>query len=175
MAAPRPPITCHVLDTMSGQPAANMPVTLRLVQPAISASPATFTATTNSDGRVLAWTARGNTELDKVFATARDAVLNNSGVGVQAKGPGESVAEGVQEAVHQALGRSKSQDKGKGSDMVWALLFDVGEYFKGEGFWTEVEIRFKTDVSAEGGAEGRSHWHVPLLLSPWSYTTYRGS
>lgn len=63
---------------------------------------------------------------------------------------------------------------GEGSvALVWALKFNVGEYFKGEGFWTEVEVRFKTEV--EEGEGKREHWHVPLLLSPWSYTTYRGS
>jgi len=73
-------------------------------------------------------------------------------------------------------GVGAGQGKGEKEAVVWALKFDVGGYFEGEGFWTDVEVRFKTEVEVgEGGGEGRKHWHVPLLLSPWSYTTYRGS
>jgi 5-hydroxyisourate hydrolase len=56
----------------------------------------------------------------------------------------------------------------------YELLFQVGQYFKdmkvttGQPFLEEVPVRFTiTDISA--------HYHVPLLVSPWSYTTYRGS
>ena len=40
-------------------------------------------------------------------------------------------------------------------------------YF-GEGLYDEVPIRFRIE---DAGA----HYHVPLLVSPWSYSTYRGS
>ena len=51
---------------------------------------------------------------------------------------------------------------------TYQLVFHVGAYFKGEGFLDLVPIRFRiTDAAA--------HYHVPLLCSPWSYTTYRGS
>ena len=49
----------------------------------------------------------------------------------------------------------------------YELLFFVGAYF-GEGLFDEVPIRFRID---DPGA----HYHVPLLVSPWSYSTYRGS
>jgi 5-hydroxyisourate hydrolase len=49
----------------------------------------------------------------------------------------------------------------------YELTFDVGSYF-GEGFLTHVPVRFTV---ADAGA----HYHVPLLVSPWSYSTYRGS
>ena len=53
--------------------------------------------------------------------------------------------------------------------MIWSLKFDTGAYFgEGKTFFPEVEIRFF--VETRGG-----HYHVPLLLGPWSYTTYRGS
>jgi len=56
---------------------------------------------------------------------------------------------------------------------VYELVFGVGEYFAGEGlpdppFLGRVPVRF-------GIADPRSHYHVPLLVSPWSYSTYRGS
>ena len=56
---------------------------------------------------------------------------------------------------------------------VYELVFAVGEYFAGEGipdppFLGRVPVRF-------GIADPTSHYHVPLLVSPWSYSTYRGS
>lgn len=56
----------------------------------------------------------------------------------------------------------------------YEILFDVGGYFAGyEGvaappFLGVVPVRF-------GVADPASHYHVPLLASPWSYSTYRGS
>jgi 5-hydroxyisourate hydrolase len=52
---------------------------------------------------------------------------------------------------------------------VYELVFEVGPYFAATpGFLDEVPVRFRvTDALA--------HYHVPLLVSPWSYTTYRGS
>ena len=58
---------------------------------------------------------------------------------------------------------------GDGGQMVWSLTFDTEAYFgKGKTFWPEVELRFAAKKEEE-------HYHVPLLLGPWSYTTYRGS
>ena len=55
------------------------------------------------------------------------------------------------------------------SKMVWSLKFDTGAYFgENNTFFPEVEIRFVVDAHS-------GHYHVPLLLGPWSYTTYRGS
>ena len=51
---------------------------------------------------------------------------------------------------------------------TYQIVFHVGAYFAGEGFLDLVPVRFKI---ADAGA----HYHVPLLCSPWSYTTYRGS
>ncbi len=51
---------------------------------------------------------------------------------------------------------------------TYQLVFHVGAYFKGEGFLDQVPVRFKV-------ADAAAHYHVPLLCSPWSYSTYRGS
>lgn len=60
-------------------------------------------------------------------------------------------------------------------DAQYELLFHVDEYFAGLGvaqsgraFLDEVPIRFRVADVAE-------HYHVPLLMTPWSYSTYRGS
>jgi 5-hydroxyisourate hydrolase len=54
---------------------------------------------------------------------------------------------------------------------VHRATFDTGAYFAAsgqEGFFPEVTLAFTVDPA-------RGHHHVPLLLSPYSYTTYRGS
>ena len=56
----------------------------------------------------------------------------------------------------------------------YELVFFVGDYFKNitdlpkTPFLDEVVIRF-------GISKPNEHYHVPLLVSPWSYSTYRGS
>jgi 5-hydroxyisourate hydrolase len=58
---------------------------------------------------------------------------------------------------------------------VYELLFHANEYYSALGtelpdpaFVQQVVIRF-------GVADATGHYHVPLLVSPWSYSTYRGS
>ena len=57
----------------------------------------------------------------------------------------------------------------------YELCFAAGDYFRKLGlslpapaFVDEVVLRF-------GIADAGAHYHVPLLVSPWSYSTYRGS
>jgi 5-hydroxyisourate hydrolase len=58
---------------------------------------------------------------------------------------------------------------------VYEIVFEVGEYFAGRPeagdglpFLGRVPLRF-------GISDPSAHYHVPLLASPWSYSTYRGS
>jgi 5-hydroxyisourate hydrolase len=58
---------------------------------------------------------------------------------------------------------------------TYMLTFHVGDYFRARGtplsdpaFLDIVPLRFAC-------AEADGHYHVPLLVSPWSYSTYRGS
>ena len=58
---------------------------------------------------------------------------------------------------------------------AYELVFDIGAYFRGRGvalaeppFLGEIVIRF-------GIAAPDEHYHVPLVVTPWSYSTYRGS
>jgi hydroxyisourate hydrolase len=54
---------------------------------------------------------------------------------------------------------------------AYELVFAVVDYFKlaaVDALFTEIPVRFRIDDS-----NGR--YHVPLLLSPWGYSTYRGS
>ncbi len=57
----------------------------------------------------------------------------------------------------------------------YELVFHAGDYFASLG--TKVpEPRFVDRVVLRFGiADTAAHYHVPLLVSPWSYSTYRGS
>jgi 5-hydroxyisourate hydrolase len=55
---------------------------------------------------------------------------------------------------------------------TYQLVFHIGEYFRAQGlaagFVDVVPVRF-------GISDAGQHYHVPLLCTPWSYSTYRGS
>lgn len=85
----------------------------------------------------------------------------------------------------EALGRFTTNDDGRvdgplleGAALTpgaYELLFHVAAYFRAAGlelpepaFLDAVPIRF-------GIADGAAHYHVPLLVSPYGYSTYRGS
>lgn len=58
---------------------------------------------------------------------------------------------------------------------TYRLVFDVAGYFKKQGVELPVP-NFLNNVSIDFGvARTDQHYHVPLLVSPWSYSTYRGS
>lgn len=57
----------------------------------------------------------------------------------------------------------------------YELIFEVGNYFRALGiesgnppFLDRVPVRF-------GISDPQAHYHVPLLVTPWAYSTYRGS
>jgi 5-hydroxyisourate hydrolase len=54
----------------------------------------------------------------------------------------------------------------------YELIFEVGAYFKSRNidspFLNQVPVQFHI-------ADASVHYHIPLLVSPWSYSTYRGS
>lgn len=109
-------LSTHVLDLVTGRPAAGMKIELRSLGASADVLPETITATTNSDGRT-------------------DAPLIAPG----------NLVEGEYE-----------------------LLFHVGAYFGDAAFLDTVPIRFRVSDATRG-------YHVPLLCTPWAYSTYRGS
>jgi 5-hydroxyisourate hydrolase len=57
----------------------------------------------------------------------------------------------------------------------YRLLFEVAPYFRARGV-TLPEPAFIDTVPLDFGiSDASGHYHVPLLVSPWSYSTYRGS
>ena len=58
---------------------------------------------------------------------------------------------------------------------IYEMVFIVGEYFA-EEFWTEAQFPFLNRIPVRFGIDDtEAHYHVPLLVSPWAYSTYRGS
>jgi 5-hydroxyisourate hydrolase len=81
----------------------------------------------------------------------------------------------------EELGRSLTDLQGRAADLypakkplqmgIYRVVYETGVYFKGQGtktFFPQVEIIFEVEKTDE-------HYDVPLLLSPFGYSTYRGS
>lgn len=88
--------------------------------------------------------------------------------------PGISVSLFLEErllktAVTDADGRCANllEPGGELEPGLYRLRFDVRNYFP-DSFYPEVNVTFIVTA-------GVTHYHVPLLLSPYGYTTYRGS
>jgi 5-hydroxyisourate hydrolase len=77
----------------------------------------------------------------------------------------------VGRAVTDADGRVKELSSVPLEIAEYRVDFAAGDYFKASGtrtFYPEVSVVF-------AAAEGDTHLHVPLLLSPFGYSTYKGS
>ncbi|MHA7582529.1 hydroxyisourate hydrolase [Paenibacillus vandeheii] len=83
----------------------------------------------------------------------------------------------VAESVTNADGRLNAPllDSGRLEQAVYELQFNVEDYYAqrsleglGQALWTVVPIRFAVSDAA-------SHYHIPLLIAPGGYSTYRGS
>ncbi|MFB6352273.1 MAG: hydroxyisourate hydrolase [Bradymonadaceae bacterium] len=79
------------------------------------------------------------------------------------------------------IGGGTTNDDGRVNDLltevdelepgIYRMTFQTGEYFDKhdiDGFYPVARVVFEVDATDE-------HYHVPLLLSPYGYTTYRGS
>lgn len=78
-----------------------------------------------------------------------------------------TVATGTTDADGRVADLAAGADIAAGS---WRLTFSLGDYFDARGqecFYDDVDVAFRL------GDDG--HYHVPLLASPWGYSTYRGS
>ena len=81
----------------------------------------------------------------------------------------------------EAIGKGATDADGRCKDLlpqghvlqsgVYRLIFDTGAYYSSQNsqsFYPQVSITFEV-------LDATQHYHVPLLLSPYGYTTYRGS
>jgi 5-hydroxyisourate hydrolase len=89
------------------------------------------------------------------------------------------VLERAVDSAWQRVGRATTDADGRVSDLLpsapsdgrYRLTFETGAYFRAVGdvgFYPEVSVTFEV-------SPGDDHYHVPLLLSPFGYSTYRGS
>jgi len=58
---------------------------------------------------------------------------------------------------------------------TYELVFAVGDYFRARGVVLPEPAFLDKVTLAFGIADATGNYHVPLLVSPWSYSTYRGS
>jgi 5-hydroxyisourate hydrolase len=58
---------------------------------------------------------------------------------------------------------------------AYRLEFDVGAYYRGLGVALPEPAFLETVAIEFGVADAAAHYHVPLLVSPFAYSTYRGS
>lgn len=153
-------ITCHVLDTTAGRPARGLRVRLELQPPAAAgAATGTTTMTAASHHGQSAQPSRtfeSQTDDDGRVRTWLPYSSSNAS--------GEVPVYTLEDVLGTAEGSTTTT-----TTTTWTLRFDTEGYFGGpdETFFPEAAVTFRV-------APGQ-HYHVPLLLSPYSYTTYRGS
>jgi hydroxyisourate hydrolase len=91
---------------------------------------------------------------------------------------GNDAAPGTQASPVRSLERARDLARASQSNKTvnlapgaYRLIFDTATYFKScnaLGFYPQVSVEFEV-------RDPESHYHVPLLLSPYGYSTYRGS
>ncbi|KAK2867942.1 hypothetical protein FQN49_003311 [Arthroderma sp. PD_2] len=146
--ADKDPITCHVLNTYTGLPGAGISCTLTLV---------------NYEGKSAS---RSDKQPQFTAITDADGRVKHW------------TSEEGSLSVSSVLSRLPDRPASKVARSTWSLrLSGVEEWYRERGvedcFWPEVEVRFAVD--GREGEEGWRHYHVPVLLGPWNYSTYRGS
>jgi 5-hydroxyisourate hydrolase len=93
--------------------------------------------------------------------------------------PARHVAIALSNADGDVIGRGQTDQDGRCRDLLpeplatgrYRISFDVAAYFLARGihsFYPVVHIDFEVFDAAQ-------HYHVPLLISPFGYSTYRGS
>lgn len=90
--------------------------------------------------------------------------------------PARGIAVRFETAEGKPIADGRTDDDGRIRDLgpetldpgVYRLVFDTGAYLGPDAFFPEVALTFRI-------SDGTAHHHVPLLLSPFAYSTYRGS
>ncbi|MEV6826561.1 hydroxyisourate hydrolase [Amycolatopsis sp. NPDC051102] len=94
-----------------------------------------------------------------------------------AKGrPAAGIAVRFETAGGKPIAEGRTDDDGRIRELgpetlepgAYRLIFDTGAYLGPDAFFPEVALTFRI-------SDGTAHHHVPLLLSPFAYSTYRGS
>ena len=110
-----------------------------------------------------------------VLDTARG--MPGAGIGIALYRVSGNAHRKIAEAVTNADGRTDAPmlDAGKLKTGHYEMIFFCAEYLRSAGLATG-EILFLEQIPIRFGiADADAHYHVPLLLSPFGYSTYRGS
>ncbi|MDE8651317.1 hydroxyisourate hydrolase [Novosphingobium album (ex Liu et al. 2023)] len=94
-----------------------------------------------------------------------------AGLALALAGPDGEIAVGMT----NSDGRCPDLVPGPLAPGAYTLRFMVADYFRAAGVMLPDPPFLDVVTIAFGMAEGGGHYHVPLLVSPWSYSTYRGS
>lgn len=106
-------------------------------------------------------------------------ILDTS-LGSPARGVPIALAIQTESGDFQSVGSGVTNDDGRVADLLapgslqvgtYRIRFDTGTYFAQQssaGFYPYVDVVFRIEVTDQ-------HYHVPLLLNPFGYSTYRGS
>ncbi|KAL6859676.1 hypothetical protein J3F83DRAFT_748561 [Trichoderma novae-zelandiae] len=138
-------ITCHVLDTTAGRPAKGLRV--RLEGPAPLSSASSTPSSHNAHNALKSFESLTNDDGRITLWLPYSSETSSGEVPIY--------------TLEDVLGAVQGPSR-------WTLRFDTGEYFgEDKTFFPEATVVFRVEQG--------QHYHVPLLLSPYSYTTYRGS
>lgn len=145
------PITCHILDTTLGRPASNVSCALYYVGSGVELNDENATDTSSPTEPF----ARGRTDADGRIKSW----VFNPGLSMESK---------------SKIGISNKNIWQQLKPGIYKIKFLTGRYFYNLGnnartFFPYVEITFIIENPPD------KHYHIPLLLSNHSYTTYRGS
>jgi len=159
-------ITSHILDTARGAPAAGVRVALA-VRGAAGEWREIATGITDADGRVadlMAGAGDGGGDGDGGLSRhPRSPRLKERGGDESGDGDGDGGGDGA----------GDGDGDGAGASGEYRLTFATADYHRDHGvacFHPRVEVAFTV-----AGDNPDAHYHIPLLLSPFGYTTYRGS
>jgi len=104
----------------------------------------------------------------------------NTSTGKPAAGVAVSLQR-LDDETWETLGRWRTDEQGRVANLsppeksmtagIYRMVFGTKEYFDGQGvstFYPTIEVVFEIKITDE-------HYHVPVLVSPFGYSTYRGS
>jgi 5-hydroxyisourate hydrolase-like protein (transthyretin family) len=152
-------ITTHVLDQTTGKPGEGIRARLGLFSPLMSEEPRLlrsqyfYADTAPGSGRVTRWYHLHKDPVDAAQIPVGELEKHDDGLRVQ-------------DVLDDLLRLDAPQS-------TWVLRLDTLDYWKERRistFYPFMEVHFSVDQK-----EGRDHWHVPFLLGPHGFTTYRGT
>ena len=107
-----------------------------------------------------------------ILDTARGCPASNVTIELWRRNPQDGVDSLLKTVYTNADGRTTNDELHVG---IYELVFIVGKYFAAQAetnsvlpFLDRIPVRF-------GISDATAHYHIPLLVSPWAYSTYRGS